>query len=76
MSEQPRTDQPTTDQLSPTDSISVRDELAVLDDLEADLVAVEQAIESLERVSSEGLDGAEAATRIAAAVSVDRFGTD
>ena len=56
------------------DPTGVVDELAVLDELEADLAAVEQAIESLERVSAEGLVGDEAATRIAAAVSVERFG--
>jgi hypothetical protein len=56
------------------DPSGVVDELAVLDELEADLAAVEQAIESLERVSVEGLVGDEAATRIAAAVSVERFG--
>jgi hypothetical protein len=52
----------------------VADEVAVLDELEGDLSAVEQAIESLERVSVEGLVGDEAAARIAAAVSIDRFG--
>jgi hypothetical protein len=51
-----------------------RDELVVLDQLEADLSAVEQAIESLERVTAEGLGGDAAASRIAAAVSVERFG--
>ena len=50
------------------------DELVVLDQLEADLSAVEQAIESLERVTAEGLGGDAAASRIAAAVSVERFG--
>ena len=49
------------------------DELAVLDQLEADLTAVELAIESLERVASEGLGGDDAAAQIAAAVSVERF---
>ena len=76
MSEQSITDQPTTDQRGRADASPHREELAVLDGLEADLVAVEQAVESLERVSSEGLGGAEAATRIAAAVSVERFETD
>lgn len=52
------------------------DELAVLDQLEADLSAVEQAIESLEQVSTEGLVGEAAARRIAAAVSTERFGSD
>lgn len=57
-----------------TDPSEVADEVAVLDELEGDLSAVEQAIESLERVSVEGLVGDEAAARIAAAVSIDRFG--
>jgi hypothetical protein len=48
----------------------------VLDRLEADLSAVEQAIESLEQVSTEGLVGEAAALRIAAAVSTERFGPD
>lgn len=61
-------------QTADPDPSGVDDELAVLDELEADLAAVEQAIESLERVSAEGLVGDEAATRIAAAVSVERFG--
>ncbi len=51
------------------------DELAVLDALESDLVAVEQAIESLDRVSGEGLDGEQAAAQISAIVSPERFGS-
>jgi hypothetical protein len=50
------------------------DELAVLDELEADLAAVELAIESLERVAADGHGGEDAAAQIAAAVSVERFG--
>lgn len=50
------------------------DELVVLDQLEADLTAVELAVESLERVATEGLGGQDAAAQIAAAVSVERFG--
>lgn len=65
---------PTPEQTADPEPSGVDDELAVLDELEADLAAVEQAIESLERVSVEGLVGDEAATRIAAAVSVERFG--
>jgi transposase len=53
---------------------AVLDELAVLDQLEADLAAVEQAVESLERVAVEGVGGEAAAAQIAAAVSVERFG--
>ena len=62
--------------LRPTtaDATVASDELAVLDQLEADLTAVEQAMESLERVASEGLGGDDAAAQIAAAVSVERFG--
>ena len=49
------------------------DELAVLDALESDLVAVEQAIESLDRVSSE-VDGGECgAGEMTAIVSPQRF---
>jgi hypothetical protein len=65
---------PAPEQTADPDPSGVDDELAVLDELEADLAAVEQAIESLERVSVEGLVGDEAASRIAAAVSVERFG--
>lgn len=50
------------------------DELEVLDELEADLAAVELAIESLERVAVDGHGGEDAAAQIAAAVSVERFG--
>lgn len=50
------------------------DELVVLDGLEADLAAVEQAIESLERVAAEGVGGEDAARQIGAAVSAERFG--
>ncbi len=53
----------------------VDDELAVLDQLESDLAAVEQAIERLELVSSQGPGGADAAARIVAAVSPERFVT-
>jgi hypothetical protein len=50
------------------------DELVVLDQLEADLAAVEQAITTLEQVASDGIGGEQAAAQIAAAVSADRFG--
>jgi hypothetical protein len=56
------------------DATVAPDELAVLDQLEADLSAVERAVESLERVASEGFGGDDAAAQIAAAVSVERFG--
>lgn len=52
------------------------DELVVLDGLEADLVAVEHAIERLDAISAEGPDGPDAAARIAAAVPDERFGAD
>ncbi|MHB1137765.1 MAG: hypothetical protein ACYC2O_02340 [Microthrixaceae bacterium] len=50
------------------------DELAVLDELEADLAAVEQAISTLEQVAGDGIGGEQAAARISAAVSAERFG--
>lgn len=58
------------------DHVVASDELAVVDQLEADLSAVEQAIESLERVATEGLGGEQAAAQISAAVSHERFGVD
>jgi hypothetical protein len=51
-----------------------QDELVVLDQLEADLAAVEQAISTLEQVAGDGIGGEQAAAQIAAAVSADRFG--
>lgn len=68
------TAQDTTSVPTAQDVGGVLDELAVLDQLESDLTAVEQAIASLERVATEGLGGEDAATQIAAAVSVERFG--
>jgi len=50
------------------------DEMAVLDQLEADLTAVEQAITTLDTISSDGVGGEQAAAQIAAAVSAERFG--
>jgi hypothetical protein len=50
------------------------DELAVLDQLEADLTAVEHGITTLDQISSDGAGGEQAAAEIAAAVSVERFG--
>jgi len=52
------------------------DELAVLDGLEADLAAVEHAIERLDALVAEGPDGPDAAARIAAAVPEQRFGSE
>jgi hypothetical protein len=59
---------------TPRTEPAVPDETALLDQLEADLAAVELAIESLERVATDGRGGEDAASQIAAAVSVDRFG--
>ena len=52
------------------------DELAILDQLEADLIAVEQAITTLDQISSDGVGGEQAAAEIVAAVSTGRFGHD
>ena len=49
------------------------DELALLDELEADLTAVEEAMATLDRITADGVGGAAAATEIAAVVSADRF---
>lgn len=71
------TDQWTTPDTTPAptpDAPAAEDELVVLDGLEADLSAVEQAIASLEQISVEGVGGEVAAARIAAAVPLDRFG--
>ena len=50
-----------------------QDELAALDQLEADLAAVEQAITTLEQISTGGSLGDSAASQIATAVPQDRF---
>ena len=50
------------------------DDDAVLDQLEADLTAVEHAISTLDRVTAEGEGGESAANQIAVAVSAARFG--
>ena len=67
-----RTPAPTPD--ATHDAPAAQDELVVLDGLEADLSAVEQAIASLEQISVDGVGGEAAANRIAAAVPLDRFG--
>ena len=54
----------------------VLDDDAVLDQLEADLTAVEHAISTLDRVTAEGEGGESAANQIAVAVSAGRFGVD
>lgn len=51
-----------------------QDELAILDQLEADLAAVEQAITTLEQIATEESVGESAAVHIAAAVPQERFG--
>lgn len=50
------------------------DEVVDLDALESDMAAVEQAISTLDEISSRGVGGESAAKEIAAAVSKDRFG--
>ena len=50
-------------------------DMALLDQLEADLVAVDTAIETIERIAAEGSGGEHAAAEILAAVSEERFGT-
>jgi hypothetical protein len=52
----------------------VQDEISVLDQLESDLAAVEQAIERLDHITAEDVEGEIAASRIDAAVSAERFG--
>lgn len=52
------------------------DDEAVLDQLEADLTAVEHAISTLDRVTAEGEGGDSAANQIAVAVSDARFGVE
>ncbi len=52
------------------------DELAVLDGLEADLAAVEHAIERLDALVAEGSDGPDLAEQIAATVPEERFGSE
>lgn len=53
---------------------TLSEEIALLDGLEADLAAVEAAIDTLDRISAEGHGGEHAANEIAAAVSTERFG--
>ncbi|MGB6056844.1 MAG: hypothetical protein WBF71_01165 [Microthrixaceae bacterium] len=50
------------------------DEVVELDALESDMAAVEQAISTLDEISSRGVGGESAAKEITAAVSKDRFG--
>lgn len=58
---------------APTPSAELDDD-AVLDQLEADLTAVEHAIATLDRVTADGEGGEAAASQIAVAVSAERFG--
>lgn len=58
---------------STPDLAADQDELAALDQLEADLAAVEQAITTLEQISTDGSLGDSAASQIATAVPQDRF---
>ena len=50
-------------------------ETDLLDRLEADLAAVDTAIATIERISTDGVGGEQAAVEINAAVSPERFGT-
>ena len=50
-------------------------DMALLDQLEADLVAVDTAIETIERIAADGSGGEHAAAEILAAVREERFGT-
>jgi hypothetical protein len=61
------------DSSSPAVSPGEQDELEVLDQLESDLAAVEQAITTLEQISTDGSLGDSAASLIAAAVPQERF---
>ncbi|CAB5061683.1 MAG: hypothetical protein F2942_01295 [Actinobacteria bacterium] len=68
------TDVPSTpDVPTAPDSAADQDELAALDQLEADLAAVEQAITTLEQISTDGSLGDSAASQIATAVPQGRF---
>lgn len=51
------------------------DEMSVLESLEADLAAVEEAMEGLDRVDPGTLGGTVAAAQVAAVVESDRFDT-
>ncbi len=57
-------------------AVAPADDEAVLDQLEADLTAVEHAISTLDRVTAEGEGGESAANQIAVAVSSARFGVE
>lgn len=55
---------------------ALHDELVVLDGLEADLAAVQAAIETIDRIAADDAStGERAASEISAAVSPERFGT-
>ena len=57
------------------DSVEEVDEVALLDQLESDLAAVETAIASIERIATDSVGGEQAAAEIRAAVSAERFGS-
>lgn len=74
----PHTDEPAhtaeavpSDGSAPTGGPAADDGL--LDQLEADLAAVDTAIETIERIAAEGTGGERAAAEIRAAVSPERF---
>jgi hypothetical protein len=49
------------------------DDAAVLESLEADLVAVEEAVHTLDRIAADGVGGVAAADQITSVVSAARF---
>ena len=70
---EPPPDSTSPDSTSSAVSVGEQDELLVLGQLESDLAAVEQAITTLEQISTDGSLGDSAASQIAAAVPQDRF---
>lgn len=65
-----------TDEPAPSEPAGVTDAAhrpEVLDALEADLAAVEEALATLDRITAGGGDGAAAAAQVAAVVSAQRF---
>ena len=62
------------DPTTPSDSISATaDDAELLDGLESDLVAVEEAMGTLDRIAADGVGGSAAAEQIASVVSAQRF---
>lgn len=69
---QPRVPQPDTAP-EPAGATDAAHRPEVLEALEADLAAVEEALATLDRITADGGDGAAAAAQVAAVVSVERF---